>query len=101
MPNPKENIKLVCQAANKIRSAICDLNRQSADLNGVAAVVPEDAPYPARTLAGCRVILSNVVYDTGNSHLTACIKVPYEDNAGKALPGGGQILRFNIDETWI
>lgn len=77
------------------------LNIECADLNGVAAKIPEGTPPPLSQLIGHKVILHNVSYCAGAGGITASITVPYgKDLKGNEFTPGGK-YRFCIDETWF
>lgn len=95
----KAKIEDLNKSATAIRELTRSLNIEASRLNGVAAVVPDNAPVPISYFKGCKTILHNVSYDHGAGCICAAITLPHADDIDKDL--SGSIHRINVDENWF
>jgi len=88
--------------AENVREAIRCINIEASELSGVAAVIPPDAPPPARYFKGHKVILHNVSYSRSTSQIKATFALPYTnpDEEGKREHSGVK-TRCAINENWF
>lgn len=95
----KAKIEEMNSMADSLHEASLKLNIRASELNGVAAVIPHDAPAPASYFKGCKVILHNVSYDHNAGRIRAVITLPYTADTDNNHSGG--TYRINIDENWF
>lgn len=95
----KMKIEQLNKSANEIRESTRGLNIKASELNGVAAVIPDNVPVPMSYFKGCKTVLHNVTYDSGAGCICAAITLPYTDDTDSGHSGG--IHRVNIDENWF
>lgn len=97
----RAKVEQLNKSADMIRELIRGFNIRAADLNGVVAIIPDNAPFPASRFSGCKVILRNVAYDYGTSNICASVTFPHanpEDNVDQ-LSGG--VFKVTINKNWF
>ncbi len=95
----EEKIERMNKAAGAIALTTRTLNKEASSLNGVAAVIPADAPFPISHFKGEKVILHNVSYDPAAKCISAVVTLPYRENEVNYAQGHDLIVFLN--EKWF
>lgn len=90
----------ITEQAHDIHDLVRKLNMACSKLNGVAATIPKDSPFPIKEFGGTKVILHNVRYNFDHCRVTSSIKIPYKGK-GHACEHSGRVLEFEITEDWF
>lgn len=97
----KVKIRQLNNAADNIAELRRQLNMKCVEFDGVAAVIPAKAPYPASRFAGKKVILHNVSFNYAAGDICANISMPYYKNDKSGGSSFSNVYKFAIDEDWF
>lgn len=96
----RAKVEQLNKSASMVRESTRRLNIRAAELNGVAATIPDNAPFPTSRFSGCKVVLRNVAYDHNTGGICASITYPYtDDDDDKRF--SGRRLKVSISENWF